>query len=122
MHTCGRAEHPAERFLTYLRERLQRPAVAYLRPPVRIAGGFDTRIYAFQLAHVPPDFAGRLIIRIFREIDGGQRATAEGALQNALASAAPSSPPAQSSWGSGIQRGFGAGPVAWRRSGWSQCP
>ena len=87
MHTCGSAEHPAERFLTYLRERLQRPAMAYLRPPVRIAGGFDTRIYAFQLAHVPPDFAGRLIVRIFREIDGGQRATAEGALQNALADA-----------------------------------
>ena len=87
VHACGSTEHPAERLLTYLREQLQRPAVAYLRPPVRIAGGFDTRIYAFQLAHVPPDFSGRLIVRIFRETDGGQRATVEGALQNALADA-----------------------------------
>jgi len=61
--------------------------VAYLRPPVRIAGGFDTRIYAFQLAHVPPAFSGRLIVRIFREPDGGQRAAIEGALPNALADA-----------------------------------
>jgi len=87
VHACGSTEHPAERLLTYLRERLQRPAVAYLRPPVRIAGGFDTHIYAFQLVHVPPAFSGRLIVRIFREPDGSQRATAEGALQNALADA-----------------------------------
>src|SRR5262249_36834787 len=87
VHACGSTEHPAERLLTYLRERLQRPAVAYLRPPIRIAGGFDTRIYALQLAHVPPDFSGRLIVRIFREPNSGQRATAEGALQNALADA-----------------------------------
>src|SRR5262249_11005618 len=87
VHERGSTAATDERLLTYLRERLQRPAAVYLRPPVRIAGGFDTRIYALQLAHVPPDFAGRLIVRIFREIDGGQRATAEGALQNALADA-----------------------------------
>jgi len=45
------------------------------------------RIYALQLAHVPPDFSGRLIARIFRDTNGGQRATAESALQNALADA-----------------------------------
>jgi hypothetical protein len=59
--------------------------VAYLRPPVRIVGGFDTRIYALRLAHVPPAFSGRLIVRIFPETTGGQHATDEGALQNALA-------------------------------------
>src|SRR5262249_24343575 len=87
VHACGSTEHPAERLLTYLRERLQRPAVAYLQPPIRIAGGFDTRIYALQLTHVPSGFSGRLIVRIFRETPGSQRATAEGALQNALADA-----------------------------------
>ena len=87
VHEHGSPEHPDERLLTYLRARLQRPAAAYLRPPVRIAGGFDTRIYALQLAHMLPAFSGRLIVRIFRETDGGQRATAEGALQNALADA-----------------------------------
>src|SRR5262244_145466 len=87
MHERGSSEHPDEPLLTYLRARLQRAEVAYLRPPIRIAGGFDTRIYALQLAHVPPDFSGRLIVRIFREPNSGQRATAEGALQNALADA-----------------------------------
>jgi len=83
----GRTEHPDERLLIYLRQRLQRPAVAYLRSPVRIAGGFDTHIYVLQLACVPPAFSGRLIARIFRDPDGSARATAEGALQNALADA-----------------------------------
>jgi len=87
VHERGSTEDPDERLLTYLRERLQRPAAAYLRPPVQIAGGFDTRIYALQLAHVPSAFSGRLIVRIFRETNGGQRAMAEGALQNALADA-----------------------------------
>ena len=83
----GSTEHPDERLLIYLRQRLQRPAVAYLQSPVRIAGGFDTHIYVLQLACVPPAFSGRLIARIFRDPDGSARATAEGALQNALADA-----------------------------------
>jgi aminoglycoside phosphotransferase (APT) family kinase protein len=83
----GSTEHPDERLLIYLQERLRRPAVAYLQSPVRIEGGFDTRIYAFQLAGVPPDFSGRLIARIFRDSNGSERATVEGALQNALADA-----------------------------------
>src|SRR5262249_5956248 len=87
VHERGSSEHPDEPLLTYLRARLQQAEAAYLRPPVPIAGGFDTRIYALQLAHVPLAFSGRLIVRIFREANGGQRATAEGALQNALADA-----------------------------------
>jgi len=87
MHERGSPEHLHEYLLTYLRARLQRPAAAYLRSPVQIAGGFDTRIYALQLAHVPPAFSGRLIVRIFRETNGSQRATAESALQNAPADA-----------------------------------
>src|SRR5262249_12544028 len=87
VHERSSSEHPDEPLLTYIRERLQRAEAAYLRPPVPIAGGFDTRIYALQLAHTPPAFSGRLIVRIFRETNGGQRATAEGALQNALADA-----------------------------------
>src|SRR5262249_43962750 len=87
VHERGSSEYPDEPLLTYLRARLQRAEAAYLRPPVPIAGGFDTRIYALQLVHVPPAFSGRLIVRIFRDTNGGQRATTEGALQNALADA-----------------------------------
>ncbi len=74
VHERGSSEYPDEPFLTYLRARLQRADVAYLRSPVLIAGGFDTRIYALQLAHVLPAFSGRLIVRIFQETNGGQRA------------------------------------------------
>ena len=87
MHERESSEHLHERLLIYVRERLQQADAAYLRPPVPITGGFDTRIYALQLAHVPPAFSGRFIVRIFSEPHGGQRATAEGALQNALADA-----------------------------------
>src|SRR5262249_33363086 len=87
VHERGSSEHPDEPLLTNLRVRLQRADVAYLRPPVLIPGGFDTRIYALQLAHVPPAFSGRLIVRIYPETPGGQRTTAEGTLQNALADA-----------------------------------
>jgi hypothetical protein len=74
VHERGSSEYPDEPLLTYLRARLQRADVAYLRSPVPIAGGFDTRIYALQLAHVLPAFSGRLIVRIFQETNGGQRA------------------------------------------------
>src|SRR5215813_10935104 len=67
VHERGSSEHPDEPLLTNLRVRLQRADVAYLRPPVLIPGGFDTRIYALQLAHVPPAFSGRLIVRIYPE-------------------------------------------------------
>jgi hypothetical protein len=87
VHERGSSEPPDEPLLTYLRARLQRADVAYLRPSVPIVGGFDTRIYALQLAHVPPAFSGRLIVQIFPETTGGQRTTAEGTLQNALADA-----------------------------------
>src|SRR5262245_26664150 len=46
MHEGGSSGYPDEPLLTYLRARLQRTDVAYLRPAVPIAGGFDTRIYA----------------------------------------------------------------------------
>jgi hypothetical protein len=87
LHERDSSECPDEPLPTYLRARLQRADVAYLQPPVPIAGGFDTRIDALQLVHVPSAFLGRLIVRIFQETNGGQRATAEGALQNALADA-----------------------------------
>ena len=53
VHERGSSEYPAAPLLTYLQARLQRAEMAYLRPPVPIAGGFDTRIYALQLVHVP---------------------------------------------------------------------
>ena len=75
----------AEGLLGYLRTALERPTLAYLQPPTPVSGGYDTRIFAFQLKGSPPDFSGRLIARVFR-VDGGERRAArECALQNAVA-------------------------------------
>ena len=75
----------AEGLLGYLRTALESPALAYLQPPRPVSGGYDTRIFAFQLKGSPPDFSGRLIARVFR-VDGGERRAArECALQNAVA-------------------------------------
>ena len=46
--------------LGYLRDRLDHPALAYVEPPVRILGGFDTIIYAFRLASAPAEVGGPL--------------------------------------------------------------
>lgn len=58
-----------------------------------VNGGFDTRIFAFQLAGAPDAYAGRLIVRIFRDARGSARAAAEQALQNAIAGAGYPAPP-----------------------------
>jgi hypothetical protein len=39
----------------------------YLAPPEPIRGGYDTLIYGFELEDGPVEFAGPLILRVFRE-------------------------------------------------------
>lgn len=68
-----------------LRETLGAPSLGYADPPVQITGGFDTTIFAFQLADAPPQRAGPLIVRIFREDAEPAQALFESAVQNAVA-------------------------------------
>ena len=77
-------EEVADALLTDLRALLNRPALALLEPPVRLAGGYDTEIFAFQLKGAPPDFSGRLVLRMFAE-GTAQRARFEGTVQSAIA-------------------------------------
>ncbi|MEP6872567.1 MAG: hypothetical protein ABI939_12065, partial [Anaerolineaceae bacterium] len=67
-----------------LRNLLDRPALAFLEPPLQLTGGHDTTIFAFQLKGAPPDCSGRLVLRVFDE-GSSARARFEGAAQTAIA-------------------------------------
>jgi aminoglycoside phosphotransferase (APT) family kinase protein len=48
-------------------------------------GGFDTLIYSFELRDAPPALAGPLVLRLYRDARGPERARREGSVQNAVA-------------------------------------
>lgn len=73
--------------LAYLRKAFHGPELAFRSAPAAITGGYDTRIFAFQLDDAPEAFSGRLVIRIFQTASEASRAALEAAVQNALAAA-----------------------------------
>lgn len=92
--TSSGLDAEAERLLSYLREHLDAPALAYAQPPVPILGGFDTRILAFELARAPAPYDGPLIARIFSTPEEAPRASFEAAAQNAIVGLGYPAPPA----------------------------
>jgi aminoglycoside phosphotransferase (APT) family kinase protein len=77
--------HVAERLLAHLRVAVNLPALQYDSPPKPLTGGFDTRVYAFALAHAEPPFDVPLVIRVFGPHDADTRAPYEAAIQGAVA-------------------------------------
>jgi aminoglycoside phosphotransferase (APT) family kinase protein len=75
----------AQALLSYLRTNVGAAMVAFAAPPVRMLGGFDTLVYAFELRDAPPLLDGPLVLRIYRDAQGPMRAEREGCVQNALA-------------------------------------
>jgi aminoglycoside phosphotransferase (APT) family kinase protein len=71
--------------LAHLRRALDAPHLAYVEPPARILGGFDTLVYSLSLAGAPSPLAGPLILRAFRQDNGPERARFETAVQNEIA-------------------------------------
>jgi hypothetical protein len=57
---------PDNALLAYLREALHCPQLAFRTAPRAITGGYDTRIFGFELDAAPPPLSGRLVIRIFQ--------------------------------------------------------
>jgi aminoglycoside phosphotransferase (APT) family kinase protein len=76
---------PGAGLIEFLRGELNEPALDFAEAPVPLTGGFDTRIFAFRLAHAPPECAGPLILRVLGPRDDPRRALRERAIQNALA-------------------------------------
>jgi aminoglycoside phosphotransferase (APT) family kinase protein len=71
--------------IAYLRARLGEPGLEFAESPMRVSGGFDTRIFAFRLRSAPPAHAGPLILRLLGPHDQPARALREAVTQNALA-------------------------------------
>jgi aminoglycoside phosphotransferase (APT) family kinase protein len=74
-----------ELLLRYLQTKLRQPDLRYLTPPARFAGGFENRVYSFQVLSTAKRFSGPLVLRLFSRAGDAARGHRESALQNALA-------------------------------------
>ena len=74
----------ARALLAYLRRSAGAPGLSWVAPPRRMLGGFDSLIYAFELRAAPVPLAGPLVLRLYRDADGAERARREGSIQNAV--------------------------------------
>ena len=75
----------AGELLRHLRTEAGLERAAFDGPPIRVMGGFETLIYAFQLTGAPPKLAGPLVVRVFPETGGVRQAKKEAVFQNAVA-------------------------------------
>jgi aminoglycoside phosphotransferase (APT) family kinase protein len=73
-----------ENLLAYLRSEIDNQQLTYLTLPSLVTGGFDTRIFSFQLKEGPYELSRPLILRLFKK-SSQNRATFESAVQNAVA-------------------------------------
>ena len=73
----------ARRLLAYLRAG-GASGTDFAVLPSRMLGGFDTLVYAFALRDPPPELAGPLVLRVYRDAQGPQRARREASLQNGV--------------------------------------
>lgn len=84
----------ADRLLAVLRDRAGRPALEYAVGPVRIPGGFDTRIFAFALRDAPAPLAGPLVLRLHRPETDPAKARFEAVVHRTVAGLGYPCPPA----------------------------
>ena len=54
-----------ENLFSYLRSEIDNQQLTYLSLPTPVTGGFDTRIFRFQLNEVPSELTRPLILRLF---------------------------------------------------------
>jgi len=73
-----------DNLLLYLRSELDSQQLTYVSLPTPVTGGFDTRIFRFQLKGAPSKLSRPLILRLFRK-SSQNRAIFESAVQNAVA-------------------------------------
>lgn len=74
----------ARRLLPYLCEATGVARLTFAATPAQMLGGFDTLVYAFEIADPPPTLAGPLVLRVYRDARGPERARLEACVQNAV--------------------------------------
>jgi aminoglycoside phosphotransferase (APT) family kinase protein len=75
----------ARALLPYLCEHAGVASLTFARSPTRMLGGFDSLIYDFALRDPPAALAGPLVLRVYRDARGPERAHCESSVQNAVA-------------------------------------
>src|SRR5579862_6587193 len=75
----------ADALLAHLRDVERVGTLSFAAAPARLLGGFDTLVYRFALRDAPAALAGPLIVRVFRDERGPERARYEASVQNAVA-------------------------------------
>lgn len=91
-HDADSLQDISDRLLAYLRHELD-AGLDYAAPPVTLSGGFETRMFRFELAGAPGEWTGPLVLRIFPPASPSHRATWESAVQNSLAEQSYPCPP-----------------------------
>ena len=75
----------SQRLLSYVRSELDTHHLTYLFPLTPVTGGYNTRVFSFQLKGASLALSRTLILRLFRDTNP-RRAIFESAVQNAIAS------------------------------------
>ena len=72
------------KLIQYLRRHLDNINLNYSSSLTPILGGYDAAIYRFSLSGVQAPLSNNLVLRLFPSIQAADKATYEGAVQNAL--------------------------------------
>jgi aminoglycoside phosphotransferase (APT) family kinase protein len=78
-------EQIADALIAYLRVELDAPAIRYDTPLTQMEGGYETYTYRFRPGGVSGELAQTLVLRIYPQLYGTDRAVWESTIQNALA-------------------------------------
>jgi aminoglycoside phosphotransferase (APT) family kinase protein len=76
-----------DRFLAFLRERLDDQRIAFDEGPRRLTGGAFTEVFSFRLTKVPAAWAMPLVLRLYPTTDDQDQPRLEQAIQNGVAEA-----------------------------------
>ncbi|MFN2201202.1 MAG: phosphotransferase family protein [Caldilineaceae bacterium] len=79
------ADDIADRLIAYLQAEAGYSGSGYIVPPTTLTGGFETRLYRFQLAGAGQELSIPLVLRIFPPAQPAQRAVWECSVQNCIA-------------------------------------
>ena len=84
MKNIYETETITDKFISYLRVKLENPAIDFASPLVRLRGGFETATYHFELDNVPNELSKPLVLRIYPHFYGMKNAIWESTVQNVL--------------------------------------
>jgi len=78
------AETTRKRLLSYLQKELENDKIRYKIYPTPLRGGFESKMYTFQLENAPEEQTSKQVLRIYPKYAKNTRALREGILQNYL--------------------------------------